>query len=145
MKLSKKEFDKVVRRAISRVPEELRQHLDNILISVQKRPTREMMEEVDQSPDEPLLGLFQGFPLSERSSTSPPLFPDSILLFQEPLEETSETLEELEEQIELTVAHEIAHFFGITERDLQNSDMNSRPPCCPLSVQSLPPSLRFLF
>jgi predicted Zn-dependent protease with MMP-like domain len=115
MKLSKKEFDKVVRRAISRIPEELRQHLDNILISVQKRPTREMMEEVDQAPDEPLLGLFHGFPLSERSLTSPPLFPDSILLFQEPLEEICETLEELEEQIELTVVHEIAHFFGIEE------------------------------
>jgi len=76
------------------------------------------MEEVDQAPDEPLLGLFQGFPLSERSLTSPPLFPDSILLFQEPLEETCETLEELEEQIELTVVHEIAHFFGITEERL---------------------------
>jgi len=115
MKLSKKEFDKFVRRAISRIPEELRQHLDNILISVQKRPTREMMEGVEQAPDEPLLGLFQGFPLEERSVTSPPLFPDTIILFQEPLEEMCETPEELEEQIELTVVHEIAHFFGIEE------------------------------
>ena len=77
------------------------------------------MEDVDQAPDEPLLGLFQGFPLSERSlRRAPPLFPDSILLFQEPLEETCETLEELEEQIELTVVHEIAHFFGIEEERL---------------------------
>ena len=118
MKLSKKEFDKVVKRVISRIPEELRQHLENILISVQKRPTPEMMEEVGQAPDEPLLGLFQGLPLSERSPTSPPLFPDTILLFQGPLEETCETLEELEEQIEVTVVHEIAHFFGITEERL---------------------------
>jgi predicted Zn-dependent protease with MMP-like domain len=118
MKLSKKEFDKVVKRAISGIPIELRQHLDNILISVQNRPTRELIEEVDQPPDEPLFGLFQGFPLSERSLTSPPLFPDTILLFQEPLEEACETLEELEEEIELTVVHEVAHFFGITEERL---------------------------
>jgi len=118
MKLSKKEFDKAVRKAIARIPEELRQHLDNILISVRKRPTREMMEQVDQPPDEPLLGLFEGFPLGERSVTSPPLFPDTIFLFQEPLEEICETPEELEEQIELTVVHEVAHFFGIEEERL---------------------------
>lgn len=118
MKLSKKEFDKIVRRALNRIPRDLRQHLDNVLISVQKRPTKEILEEVDQPPDEPLFGLFQGFPLSERSLTSPPLFPDSILLFQEPLEEACETLAELEEEIELTVVHEVAHFFGITEERL---------------------------
>jgi predicted Zn-dependent protease with MMP-like domain len=118
MKLSKKAFDKIVRRALNRIPAELRQHLDNILISVQNRPTKEIMEEIDQPPDEPLFGLFQGFPLSERSPTSPPLFPDSILLFQEPLEEACETLKELEEEIELTVVHEVAHFFGITEERL---------------------------
>ena len=118
MKLGRKEFDNVVRRAIVRIPAELRRHLDNVLISVQKRPTREMMEEVGRAPDEALFGLFQGVPFSERSLTSPPLFPDSILLFQEPLEETCKTLAELEEQIELTVVHEIAHFFGLAEERL---------------------------
>ena len=118
MKLSKREFDKVVKRAIRRIPDELRQPLDNLLISVRRRPSAQMMEEVDLAPDEPLLGMFQGTPLSERSLTSPPLFPDTILLFQEPLEEICETLEELEGQIELTLVHEVAHFFGITEERL---------------------------
>jgi predicted Zn-dependent protease with MMP-like domain len=118
MKLTKKEFDKVVTRALSRIPEELRQHLDNILISVQERPPLEILEEMDGPADEPLLGLFQGTPLTERSVSAPPLFPDTILLFQEPLEEISETLEELEEQIEMTVVHEIAHFFGLSEMRL---------------------------
>ncbi len=118
MRLSAKAFDKVVKRAVGRIPEELRKHLDNVLISVLKRPTAEMMDEVEQPPDEPLLGLFQGFPLSDRSLTDPPLFPDTIFLFQEPLENACDTIEELEREIEITVAHETAHFFGISEERL---------------------------
>ena len=68
--------------------------------------------------DETLFGIFEGTPLIERSVTSPPLFPDSILLFQEPLEEACETIGELEEEIEVTVVHEIAHFVGMSEERL---------------------------
>ncbi len=118
MKLSRKAFDRVVKKAVHRIPREMRQHLGNILISVQKRPSRMILEEMDLPSDESLLGIFQGVPLRERSLTSPPLFPDTILLFQEPLEEICESIEELELQIELTVVHEIAHFFGISEERL---------------------------
>jgi predicted Zn-dependent protease with MMP-like domain len=81
-------------------------------------PLQEILEEMDLPPDEPLLGVFQGVSLMERSVTAPPLFPDTIFLFQEPLEEMCESLEELEEQIEITVVHEIAHFFGFSEERL---------------------------
>ena len=118
MKLSRKAFDRVVRKAVQRIPQEMRQHLGNILISVQKRPSPMILEEMDLPSDESLLGIFQGVPLRERSFTSPPLFPDTIHLFQEPLEEICESIEELEKQIELTVVHEIAHFFGISEERL---------------------------
>jgi predicted Zn-dependent protease with MMP-like domain len=118
MKLSKKDFDRVVKRAILRIPEEIRRHLDNILISVQDRPSPELLEEMDMPPDEPLLGVFQGVPLTERTVTSPPLFPDTIVLFQEPLEEWAESVEELEEEIEITVVHEVAHFLGMSEEKL---------------------------
>jgi predicted Zn-dependent protease with MMP-like domain len=119
MKLSKKDFDRVVRRAVLRIPEQIRQHLDNILITVQKRPSPELLEEMALPQDEPLLGVFQGVPLTERSVTSPPLFPDTILLFQEPLEEISETIQDLEKEIEVTVVHEVAHFLGMTEEKLE--------------------------
>jgi predicted Zn-dependent protease with MMP-like domain len=76
MKLSNKEFDKIVQRAIRRIPDEIRQHLDNILITVQQWPDPELLEEMCVS------------------------------------------LEELEEEIEITVVHEIAHFIGISEERL---------------------------
>ncbi len=105
--------------SLERIPEEIKQHLDNIIVSVRKRPSKEMLEEMGMGEEDALFGVFEGMPLTERSITSPPLFPDAILLFQEPLEEACETIEELEEEIEITVVHEIAHFVGMTEERLQ--------------------------
>lgn len=119
MKLTDKEFDRIVKRAIRRIPEELRQHLDNVLISVRKRPSEDMLEEMDVPPGEELLGFFSGVPLLDQSVTSPSLYSDTIFIFQEPLEEMCETVKELEQEIELTVVHEIAHYFGISEERLE--------------------------
>lgn len=118
MKISEKEFDRIVKRAIENIPEEIREHLDNILISVQKHPSKDILEEMEMDSDEPLLGLYWGVPLTERSVTSPPDFPDTIFLFQSPLEQMCETIEELEEEIEITVVHEVAHAVGIPEERL---------------------------
>ena len=118
MKLNNKEFDRIVQQAIGRIPEEIRRHLDNILITVQKRPAPEMLEEMGYPPDEPLLGIYWGVPLNERSVAEPPLYPDTIFIFKEPLEDMCETREELEEEIEITVVHEVAHFLGMTEERL---------------------------
>jgi len=118
MKLKDKEFDRIVKEAIGRIPEEIRRHLDNILIAVQKRPDPDMLAEMGYPPDEPLLGLYWGVPLNERTLGEPPLYPDTIYIFKEPLEEMCVTRKELEEEIEITVVHEVAHFLGMSEERL---------------------------
>jgi predicted Zn-dependent protease with MMP-like domain len=118
-KLTEKEFDRIVKKAIHRIPLEIRKHLDNIQISVRSRPSGKMRKEMDLPRQEILLGLFQGVPLNERSITNPPLFPATIFIFQEPLQEICETIGELEKQIEITVVHEIAHAIGIDEDRLK--------------------------
>ena len=118
MRLGRKEFDKAVRRALRRIPEEIRRYLDNILITVQDWPPEELLEEMGLPADEPLLGVYQGASLAERSTFNPPLYPDTIFIFQGPLEEMCETIDELEEQIEITVVHEVAHFIGFDEERL---------------------------
>ena len=114
-KLTDKEFDKIVKRAIRRIPLEIRKHLDNMQITVRSRPSRNMLKEMDLPRDETLLGLFWGVPMREQSVTTPSLFPATIFVFQEPLQEICETIEELQKQIEITVVHEIAHAIGINE------------------------------
>lgn len=118
MKLNEKEFDRAVRRAIERIPEEIRAYLENVIITVRRRPSKAMLDELSMTADDPLLGLYQGDSLMERSVFTPPLYPDTIFIFQEPLEQMCGTLEELEEEIEITVVHEIAHFLGMGEERL---------------------------
>ena len=118
MKVSQKEFDKIVERSITRIPREFREYLENILIAVQKCPSRALLQEMGLFPHETLLGIYRGVSLEKRSLTSPPLYPDTIFLFQEPLEEMCDSIEEMERQIEKTVVHEIAHYFGISEERL---------------------------
>jgi len=118
LRLDEMEFDRVVTRAIKRIPPEIHCHLKNILISVQKRPLKEIREEMGLNRNVPLLGIYRGTSLTDRSVTYPPIYPDTIILFQGPLEKMCETVEELEEQIEITVVHEIAHFLGISEERL---------------------------
>jgi predicted Zn-dependent protease with MMP-like domain len=116
MKISRRRFDQIVQQAIARIPEEFRRHLDNMIITVQSRPSPELLEEMGYAPDETLLGVYTGVPLTERSTFfDPPLYPDTIYLFQEPLEQMCRSLEELEAEIEITVVHEVAHYLGIAE------------------------------
>ncbi|MBB5349465.1 metallopeptidase family protein [Desulfoprunum benzoelyticum] len=112
------EFNRLVEQAIARIPLEIRRYLDNILISVQRRPDRQLLAEMGLAPDEELFGIFTGVPLTERSPADPPLYPDTIHIYQEPLEAYCRSREELIEEIEITVVHEIAHYMGFDEDDL---------------------------
>ena len=67
MRLSKKAFDRIVKRSIKRIPREIGCHLDNLLISVLWRPSPDMIEEMGLEPDEPLLCLYHGVSLMDRS------------------------------------------------------------------------------
>lgn len=118
MNLSDEKFSQIVRRAIENIPEEIMRHVMNVAITVQDRPSHELLEDMGLPPDEPLLGVYTGVALTERSISLPEIFPDTIILFREPLLEISGTIEELEEEIEITVVHEIAHYFGISEERL---------------------------
>jgi len=117
-RLSKNAFSALVKRAIARIPEEFRRRLDNMLITVKDRPSPELLAELGYLPDEPLFGVYLGVPLPERSPQEPPLYPDVIHIFQEPLEAFCQSEEELIEEIEITVIHEIAHFLGFSDDDL---------------------------
>jgi predicted Zn-dependent protease with MMP-like domain len=94
-------------------------YLDNILISVQPRPSVDMLAEMGMEADEPLFGVYLGVPLTERSLIDPPLYPDVIHIYQEPLEAFCTSREELIAEIEITVVHEIAHFVGFSDEELE--------------------------
>lgn len=118
MEISDKEFTRIVDRSLDRIPEEVMSHVKNVAIRVEDRPSRELLEDLELPPDEPLLGVYTGEALPEKSLTFPSFYPDTIILFKEPLLEFCRDKDELEEEIEITIVHEIAHYFGISEERL---------------------------
>ena len=119
MRISRKEFEDAVEKALEMVPEMFRAQLDNMTIAVEDLPSQDLMQEMDMAPDETLFGVFTGVPVTERSVTEPPLYPDVIIIFQEPLMAACRSLEELEQEIAITVVHELAHFLGLSEEQLE--------------------------
>lgn len=118
MRVTRTQFDTLIKAAIQRIPDELLEHLDNISIVVETRPTQKILDEMGIPPGETILGYYDGISLTDRSHDDPVRLPDRIVLFHEPLEEMCYTLKELEREIEITVVHEIAHYFGIGEERL---------------------------
>ena len=97
-------FDDVVARALASLPAELREAVRNVEIDVE-----------DEHPDDPdLFGLYEGVPLPERGDWAGAL-PDRIRIFRKPLVESCPDEGELEEEIRITVLHELAHDFGLDE------------------------------
>ena len=85
--------------------------------SVRDEPEPELLTEADYDEDglPTLLGLYDGVPLTERDDAWSMTLPDRILVFKGPLERWCSTREELVEEIEVTVIHEVAHHFGIDD------------------------------
>jgi predicted Zn-dependent protease with MMP-like domain len=114
------EIRKEVIRVLDNLPAHFRRHLGNLQIVVEKRPSDELLRSEGLDPrHDTLYGLYQGVPLPERSAFDPPILPDKITIFSAPLLEDYPNPEELREELRLTVLHEIAHFFGMDEEEIE--------------------------
>jgi predicted Zn-dependent protease with MMP-like domain len=101
---SARAFEEIVRRALDSVPPDIAAALTNVAVVVR-----------DEHPDDPdLFGLYEGTPLPEREGGGPTA-PDRIAIYRVPLEESFSDPGELEEEIRLTVLHELGHYFGLDE------------------------------
>lgn len=114
-------FEALVVEALDTLPAEFARYLDNVEIQIEARPTPEHRRAVDLQPWQTLYGLYQGVPLTVRSSSAL-IMPDLITLFQEPLEHDFPKIEQLRVQVRRTLLHEIAHFFGISDARLRELD-----------------------
>lgn len=113
-----KKFEELVFRAMERLPERFKERLENVDVVIQDRPTREQREEAGITGDYDLLGLYEGVPLTERTSGYNMVLPDKITIFRRPLESLGLSAAELEIEVQDTVRHELAHHFGISDERL---------------------------
>ena len=102
-------FEQLVIDELDELPDDMVDGLDNVVFVTEDRPE-------DGSLD--LLGLYDGVALTERGQYGFGELPDRIILYREPLLDIAEDLDDLKDQIHITLVHEIAHFYGINDEQL---------------------------
>lgn len=117
--MTRAEFRRLVAEAVDTIPRRFRQHLQNIAIVVEDDPAPELLDEMEIAPPDTLFGLYQGTPLTERRWDHGNTLPDRITIFQWPIEDACDTDEEVVTEIGETLIHEVGHYFGLSEDELE--------------------------
>lgn len=120
VKVSREEFLRLLEAALASLPDEFKEYFTNISVAVEDYPTAVDIESTGV-PRHELLGLFRGVSYGERGGLLdiPPHLPDEIILFQRNIERICESSEELADEIRMTLVHEVGHYFGMSEEDLE--------------------------
>ena len=115
IRLSRREFERLARRAYRQLPPAVLASLDNVDITVEEWPDP---EEAALAGDEGgLLGLYTGVPLTQREGGAPEL-PDRICLYRQPILRSCSTRAQVVEEVRITLWHEVGHYLGLDEEDL---------------------------
>jgi len=109
-------FDRLVDRAVGRIPQPFRAALDEIALVIDDEPSPEQLRENGLRPDDTLYGLYEGVTLDEWGGDWVPI-PTRIVLFRLPLEEDFPDPEDLADEVRITILHELAHHLGIEDED----------------------------
>ena len=116
------DFDRIVERACARIPARFRRRLENVAFVVEPEPSARQLAEGGVRGGATLLGLYRGRPLTRRSVSDGSVMPDQIVIFQRPHERLARNPAELERLVEQTVWHEVAHYFGLNEKQVRAAE-----------------------
>ena len=117
--MQRSQFEKHVAEALASIPRRFRDAMKNIVIVVEDEPSPELLAEMEIEPPDTLLGLYQGTPLTERRWDYGNTLPDRVLIFQGPHERESEDEDDIVVAIAETLIHEIGHYFGLSEEEIE--------------------------
>jgi predicted Zn-dependent protease with MMP-like domain len=116
-------FENLVDQAIESLPEEFQERLDNVDIIITDYPTSRQQKRSDRAKGEIILGLYEGVPLTERTTNYTMIMPDKISIFKKNIEAIFQDDVEIVKEIRRVVLHEIAHHFGIDDDRLDELGM----------------------
>jgi len=113
-------FDGMLQEEIAALPDDIRQALEEVPIVVDDQPSETLLAEMGLPSGQTLCGLHSGFPLTSRSREISGVLPTIIQLFRVPIfTQAGYSRSALQQQIHITLLHEIGHYFGLDEDDLE--------------------------
>lgn len=118
--MDRQRFSALVAEALEDIPEPFRSRLESVEVVVEDEPSPELLRHMGMHPRrETLFGLYEGTPLTERGLYGTPLLPDRITIFYRPLVRVFRTPAAIRREVRKTVVHEIGHFFGLDDPDIE--------------------------
>ena len=117
--MGKSGSDRALRAALSELPPVFRDALTNVAVVVEDWPPDWLLDELGIPSGDTLYGYYHGVPLPERSIQDSGNLPDTISIYRGPLEEDFRDPRELSREIRITLLHEIGHYFGRDEEELE--------------------------
>ena len=113
------EFEALVERALRTLPRQFKERITNVAVVVEDWADDETLRELGIDPPDTLYGLYRGTDLTRRDSSYGNVLPDTIHIYQGPIEEDCEDAEEMAELVRDTVIHEIGHYFGLDDDTME--------------------------
>jgi predicted Zn-dependent protease with MMP-like domain len=119
-------FEKLVDEALDSLPPDFKKRLENITVIVENRPSKEVLRRMGIPPGGVLFGLYHGVPYTHRGPFYGNIPPDVIVIYQEPIVRFSATVDEIKQRVKEVVLHEVGHYFGLDEKDLQDIEKDPK-------------------
>ena len=117
--MTRAEFERLVADAVALIPARFRREMRNLALVVEDEPSADLLREMEIDPPDSLYGLYSGTPLTERTWGFGNQLPDRITLFQHPIEEDCADADEVRAVIGETLIHEVGHYFGLSEDEIE--------------------------
>jgi len=117
--VTRREFEGLVERALRTLPRHFKDKIANVAVVVEDWADDETLREVGIEPPDTLYGLYRGIDLTRRDSSYGNVLPDTIHIYQGPVEEDCADDAEMAELVRDTVIHEIGHYFGLDDDTME--------------------------
>ena len=117
--MTRGQFEALVERALRRLPRTFKDKLANIAVVVEAWPDDATLAELGIEPPDTLYGLYRGVDLTHRDSSYGNVLPDTVTIYQGPIEEDCDDEEEMAELVRETVVHEVGHYFGLDDETME--------------------------
>jgi predicted Zn-dependent protease with MMP-like domain len=119
LSINPEEFEALVQRAVRNLPAPYRRLLDNITVVVEDEPSRDVLDEMELESEDDLLGLYTGIAKGGESFFDPAgHLPARVIVYRGPIVRLCRTKDEVVQEVQDTVAHEIGHHFGLDDDEM---------------------------